>query len=347
MKNYYFCGPNISISSAVLRLKKAGSKCLVVTDKKKKLLGTLADSDIRYAILKKINFNKSIELIFNKKPKYLDKKDSSIENLRDIFLKYKIDILPILRKNKVIDIKFWSDAFFPKTFLSDIPVIILGGGKGKRLKPFTNILPKPLIPINDKTVIDYIIDNFKNFGISKFHFTINYKANLLKTYLNSRIKNSQFSFYKEKFSLGTLGSLSLINKKNLPDNFFVSNCDIIIKEDLKKIFDFHLKKKNHLTIVACKKSYQIPYGVLNTNKLGKIEKILEKPKKHYLINTGFYIFNKNILSTIPKNRTIDFDLFLKKNIKKNFKISTYVLDENNWLDIGTWPEYRKNSQFFV
>ena len=163
-----------------------------------------------------------------------------------------------------------------------------GGGIGERLEPFTKILPKPLIPIHGKSIIEHIIDKFKNFENSSILITINYKGKILKAYFDELDLDFKMSFVEETSPLGTAGSLSLINRK-FSKPIFITNCDILIKTDYKRLYDFHLSEGFDITLVASAKEFIVPYGACQLNKNGTLKSIMEKPEFNFLINTGLYI----------------------------------------------------------
>ncbi len=344
MENF-FISKNITLNDAMIALVNAGTKCLIVVDDKKKLLGSLSDGDVRRAILKRRKLNSKILSVYNRKPKKLHLKNYSIKKAKEYFLKYLVDVIPIVdSKNVVKDVLSLNDVFknqkksFKKPFNTE--VVIMAGGLGKRLDPFTQILPKPLMPVNNKPIINHIIEKFQEFNISKFTISINYKSKILKAYFkeNKIIKN--LNFIEEQRPLGTVGCLSKF-KLHKVDNFFLTNCDIIINHDYSDIFNFHKKNKNLLTVVASSRSYHIPYGDCKLDSSGRLEKFVEKPKINLLANTGFYLINKRVLSLIPKNKKYDINELIGDMIKKNINVGVYPISENSWIDIGNWDEYRK------
>ena len=191
-------------------------KCLIVVDGSKKMLGTLSDGDIRAALLKDFNLDSKINSIFNKKGKFIYKKDLTKEKLKKIFLKQNYDILPILNNKKIVeDVTYWSKIFNPDTKninKLETPVVIMAGGEGSRMKPFTHILPKPLIPINEKPIIEHIMEKFIVQGISNFLYTINHKAEIMKAYFRETKSRFKIKYIQEKKPLGTAGSLKLLKK---------------------------------------------------------------------------------------------------------------------------------------
>lgn len=331
-----------SLEDALKKISKNGSKAVVVT-KKNFFLGVLTDGDIRRAILKKNSINSKIDKFYNKNSKFLEKGKFSKTLVQDLFLNNKYDIIPVVENGRIVDILTW-DRFFKNNKSIEpvnIPVIIMAGGLGKRLMPITNILPKALVPIKGKPIVDYILDELKNFGISRFFFVTNYYADLIESYLTSKDKLSKFFFIKEKKPLGTIGGIKLIKFNNRDNNLFITNCDIILKADYADIVNFHNDNNNDITVIASYKKTRIAYGVCHLNSHGDLDYVDEKPSFTHLINCGFYLINKKMINLIPKNCKFDFvDLIKKAKIKKK-KIGIYPVAEDKWIDIGQWNEYQK------
>ena len=308
---------NKSLEDALKKISKNSSKAVVVT-KKNFFLGVLSDGDIRRAILKKNSINSKIDKFYNKNAKFLEKGKFSKTLVQDLFLNNKYDIIPVLEKGRVVDILTWDRFFKTKSIQPiNIPVIIMAGGFGKRLMPITNILPKALVPIKGKPIIDYILDELKTFGIYRFFFVTNYYGDLIKSYLTSKDKLSKFFFIKEKKPLGTIGGIKLIRFNDSDNNLFITNCDTILKADYADIVNFHNVNNNDLTVIASYKKTQIAYGVCHLNSQGDLDYVDEKPSFTHLINCGFYLINKKLINLIPKNCKFDFvDLIKKAKIKK-------------------------------
>ena len=334
----------MTLREAMKKLSKAGEKCLVVTNEEDFLLGTLSDGDIRKGIINGVAISDSISLIYEKNPTTLIEGQYTLEELKKIFIQKKFDLIPIVNEKKILkDIifidKVIKDKNIIKKEISDVPVIIMAGGEGTRLKPFTNILPKPLIPIHDKPIIEHIIESF-NPLCNEFIVTVNYKAKLLKAYFDELNPKYKVKFIKEPRPLGTAGSLHLLkNKINNP--FFVTNCDIIIKFDYSSIYDFHCKGGYDMTLVASTKEYVIPYGTCQLDKNGNLSHIDEKPSYDFLVNTGFYILNPKVINLIPKNKFFHITNLLDEMKKHEKKVGVFPISEESWLDIGQWAEYKK------
>lgn len=337
---------NANIRQAMLRLSLTKRKTLFVICKKKTLLGSITDGDVRRGLLKGLKLKSSINEIINKKPFFLYEKNYSISSAKEILLKKNIQSLPILFYNKEIkEIIYWNDLFTDKTKNLNIPVVIMAGGFGKRLLPFTNYLPKPLITVNRKPMIEHIISNFKECGIKHYYISINYKKDLLIQYFKKR-ENVKLQFIIEKKPLGTIGSLSLLKEK-IKTDFFVTNCDIAANINPAAILDFHKKQNNKITIITSIFENNIPYGVCDIDKKGNLKKIIEKPEFKNFINIGIYLFDKNILKLLKKNQKINANDLFELAKKKKIKIGVYPIKANEWVDIGQWNFYKNsvNSTF--
>lgn len=340
--NKFLINNKTKIGEALRKFDKLGGKSIYVIKKNKFLVGSLTDGDWRRESLKGKNIKNSVESICNKNPIKINV-NTSKSSIRNLFLKYKLSSIPVVnKKNILIKIIFKKSSKNKKKIVkkTSIPVIIMAGGKGSRLSPFTKVLPKPLIPIKGKTIISRIVENFILVGFTKFFISINEKSKIIKSYFVEKNFKKKISFLEEKIRLGTVGALSKLSN-NREKNFVVTNCDTIIKYDFTKICKFHLKNKNSLTMIAVKKKHHIPYGVIEQNLKNKEFYLNEKPELKYLVNSGCYIINKNVIRLIKKNKFCDFDTFLNNLNKRGKKIGIYQIPESKWQDTGTWDEYRK------
>lgn len=334
-----------SIIEALKKIGKSAEKNLIVVDNNNNLLGILSDGDLRRAILKKKKLTNKIDKIFNKKPLFFYEKNFNIEDAKKILIEKKIFFAPIVDiQNRVKDVLTWDKIFSKKKikkFLKrNIPVIIMAGGKGTRLEPFTKVLPKPLIPIDDKPVIEHIIDSFTNFGSKKFFISLNYKSKILKSFFEELNPSYSIKYLEENIPLGTAGSLHFLKSK-IKGDFYVTNSDVILKVDHNDLYNFHKDNKNDITIVVVAKEYEIPYGTCEINSKGELNTINEKPKFNFLINSGLYLFNHKILNYVKKNKRLDMNELIQVAIKKRKKIKIFPVAEKEWIDVGQWVEYKK------
>ena len=336
--------PDFKISQAMKKLVDTGERCLIVTDKRKKLLGTITDGDIRRGILKGMSIDGSKKYLYRKKPKVLAKGKYTMKNARNLLRYYKQNLLPIIDKNKfVVGYFTWEHAFGSEEKQKNLlqtSVVIMAGGKGDRLMPFTQVLPKPLIPINNKTVIEHIIEKFTSFGVRKFFMTVNYKSLILKSFFEELQPNYSINFFDEIKPLGTVGGLKS-HKSKFKESFFVTNCDIIIKADYVSLYEFHKKNGYDVTLVASTKEYVIPYGTCELNGNGHLSHINEKPKYDFLINTGLYVLNPEVLKMIPEKKFYHITYLIEEVINQGLKVGVFPVEDEAWIDVGQWAEYKK------
>lgn len=337
--------PQATIKEAMEALDKTAEKVLLVVDENQALIGALTDGDIRRYILKGRDLTSVIEDAYRANPVFVFQEDFDLEKIKTVFLKNKIDVIPILDQNrKVINFITWEKAFGnnrkPVNQKLDAPVVIMAGGRGTRLEPFTKVLPKPLLPVGEKPVIDHIIDRFRAYGVSEFYLTIHHMSKILRAYFEEKEPDYTIGFAEEDEPRGTAGSLSLLKDK-LDKTFFVSNCDIIIKADYADIFRFHTKNSYDITLVASAKQFNIPYGICELNGSGSLERIQEKPEYGFLVNTGLYVLNPSVIDLVPDSGLFHITHLMDKVKENNGTIGVYPVSEKAWIDVGQWAEYRK------
>jgi len=335
---------NITIRQAMKALDKTAEKCLLVVDENKKLLGTLTDGDLRRSILSGAKFSEDISNSYNTKPTILIQDKYSHEEAKQIMQDLKLDLIPVIDENHlVVDFFTWSGLSGesqPKKSLGDVPVVIMAGGRGTRLEPFTKILPKPLVPVREKPIIEHIIERFTDIGCTNFYMTVNYKSKILKAYFEELQPDYQAHFVEEKEPRGTAGSLHFLDGK-FNQSFFVTNCDIIIKTDYTSLYEFHQKGGYDITLVASAKEYAIPYGTCELNGKGHLSHINEKPIYDFLINTGLYVMSPEVLKLIPENKFYHITHLIEDAKNKGKNVGVFPIDDDAWIDVGEWTEYRQ------
>jgi dTDP-glucose pyrophosphorylase len=339
--------PDLSLKAALKQMDMSELQALVVVDEEDKILGIVTDGDMRRAIIKDLDFKTPMQDIMTKNPIIISYKSNKDDALR-LMKKHEIRHIPIIDdRNKIIDIFLWND--FLKNgevayTIKNVPVIIMAGGKGKRLDPFTKILPKPLIPIDEKPVIEVIMDNFKKYGFNKFIIALNYKAEMIKMYFAENPNNYQIEYIQEKDFLGTIGALSLIKDK-LDGTSIVSNCDVVIDANYDDLLNYHKQNNNQITILGVSRNINIPYGILNMkNECADFGEIIEKPDYHFIVNSGVYVLEPEVADLIPRNQPVDIPEFLVLAKKKGFRIQVYPVN-CSWFDIGEWGEFKKAIEY--
>lgn len=307
-------------------------------------INLLSIGDIQRAIINNSSLETSISKILRSNTKFCHASDS-FEEVRKKMIEYRTECMPILDMNEdLVDVYFWENVFpeadrKEKSHLG-LPVVIMAGGKGSRLKPLTNVLPKPLIPIGERTIIEEIFERFGNHGCNEFFVSVNYKAEMVEFYLKNQNLPYHLVFFKEEEPMGTAGSLSLL-KGQIHETFFVSNCDILIEQDYSEIIDYHRFNKNEITIVAALKHFPIAYGTIETGDNGRLLNLVEKPELTFKINSGMYILEPHILDEIPENQIFHITSLIEKILKRKGNIGVFPVSEKSWKDIGGWEELKQ------
>ena len=337
----------ISSSNTLLEaLKKMDiidKKLLIVLDIDK-FIGLLSAGDIQRAIIQNKSLDTNVKEVLRTKIKVAHPQDS-FEYIKKMMFEFRMELCPVVNDNNIIeDVYFWEDIFEdqkPKPLtLFNLPVVIMAGGVGSRLKPLTNVLPKPLIPIGEKTIIEDIFERFNNYGCSQFFISVNYKAEFIEYYLKNQKLPYKLEFFTERKPMGTAGSLSLLKGK-IHQTFFVSNCDIIIEQDYSEILDYHRSNKNEITVVAALKHYPIAYGTIKTGENGKLLKLVEKPELTFKINSGMYILEPHLIDDVPENNFFHITHLIEKVKNRGGNVGVFPVSEKSWKDIGEWDEYLK------
>jgi len=224
-----------------------------------------------------------------------------------------------------------------------IKAIILAGGKGARLRPYTMIIPKPLVPVGNKAILEILINRLKKSGIRDLMLCVNHLAELIMAYFGDGSKwNVKIKYSFEDKPLGTVAPIKLI--KNLPNDFFVMNGDLLTDLDFRKLYGYHLENKALLTVATYKRRLKIDFGVIEIDQTESIAVGFEEKPEYILdVSMGVYVFNKKVLEFIPKNEPFGFDDLMITMVNKKEIISVYPYD-GYWLDIGRPVDYEKANE---
>ena len=335
--------PSVSLLDSIKRMDELMVKTLFVLQGEH-FEGIVTLGDIQRAIIKNVALSEPVRLILDKDKIYGYKEDGE-ESLKDKMRRMRAEVMPILdEQRELVDVWFWKDLFntgeLSRREKIDLPVVIMAGGKGTRLKPITNVIPKPLVPVGDKTILEIIMDQFEGIGCHKFYMSVNYKADMMKYYLSQLDHKYDIEFFMEDKPLGTIGSVSLLKGK-ITTPFFVSNCDSINEQDYRDVWDYHVQNHNDMTIVTMVKSFKIPYGVIETGEDGLMTALKEKPEQTYQVNTGVYILNPDLIDEIPEGKFFHITHLMEKVQARGGRVGCFPVSEHSWKDMGEWPEYLK------
>lgn len=327
---------NESVLHAMELLDAIATKVLFV-EKDRKLVAALTDGDIRRWILSKGNLEAEVCKVANYKPKFL--RNTNEKDAVHFMRKNSIEAVPILDEfGRIINVICWDGKNSAGNREKiQLPVVIMAGGKGKRLYPYTKILPKPLIPVGEIPIAEHIINRFFECGCNEFYLVLNHKKNMIKAYFNEIEKDYQVNYVDENIPLGTGGGLSLLKGK-IHETFILTNCDILIQEEFAKIYKLHKEEHHMITMVCSLKNFHIPYGVIEIGKSGEIESMSEKPNLSFFTNTGCYIVEPEVIEQMEENKEIGFPDVIEQAKQQGMKVGVYPIGENAWLDMGQLDE---------
>lgn len=218
--------------------------------------------------------------------------------------------------------------------------VILAGGEGTRLRPYTYIIPKPLMPIGDKAILEILMDQLIKSGCETVRLAVGYHAEYIKVFLSGKEKyNGKLEFSKEDIPLGTAGPLKIIEEK-LKDNFIVVNGDTLSDINYKDFFEFHNRSGRIATIALFKKKTKIDLGIIELDDNDEVVRYIEKPSYEHYVSTGIYAFNPKVLSYIKPGEKVDFPEIVKRMLANNEKIGKYFID-GYWMDLGRQEDYEE------
>ncbi len=338
----FVASPEISIVEAMRRIDANACGILYLTNESGKLVGSLSDGDLRRQIIRTGSLDGQAEQAMHRNPVVLSEESPVPDS--DFFLKRGITSVPVVDESgALLKIFFARQLREPKTkndALEKIPVIIMAGGKGTRLYPYTKILPKPLIPIGDIPILERILNKFRGFGSKSFFLTVNYKKEMIKSYFADLDPDYQLTYVEENKPLGTAGSIRLI-KEDFHTPVIVANCDSLIEADYGEIVRRHKESGNALTIVAALKNMTVPYGVLHTRENGVITEMEEKPSFSFFINTGMYVVEPDCLAMIPEDTFFHMPMLADALMKQGKQVGMYPVSEDSFLDMGEFEEMKR------
>lgn len=326
-----------SVRVALTKLNDLGiDSILFVVDDNNKLIGSLTDGDLRRGFISGLGFEDSILLFIQKNPVSIKENDSSLSMLEE-YRKKNYKIIPILNDRGII-----VDILNFRTRSTIIPAtaVLMAGGEGRRLRPLTDTVPKPLLKVGDKPIIEYNIDRLINVGIKQFTLSINYLGEQLVAYFeDGSSKGVNIDYVKEDKPLGTIGSILLIDKFEHED-IIVMNSDLLTNIDFADFYKSYKESGADMAVAATSYHVDVPYAVLEVSDNNKIKTLKEKPQYTYYSNAGIYIINKKMLSMIPQGEFFNITDLMERALAMDYQIITYPIT-GYWLDIGKHDDFRK------
>lgn len=329
--------PNKSIREAIVAIDKVGMGLALVVNDDNKLLGIVTDGDIRRAILKNMSLETVVKEIMNTDYTFVTKQYSSVL-VENLFYIKPIKQIPVLDDNmRVMDIITYDELYIKP--LKENYVLIMAGGLGTRLMPLTYDMPKPMLKVGAKPILETIIEQLKSYGYVNILLSVNYKSEVIKNYFQDGTAfGVNINYIEEKNRMGTGGAIKLA-EKYLQCPFFVINGDILTKLNFESFMEYHNSHKNCITIASRKHELQIPYGVIEVND-HKVVNLKEKPVYHYFINGGLYCLEPETINYIPKEEFFDITSLISILLKENKNIGSFPIREY-WMDIGQMNDFQQ------
>lgn len=331
---------NATIKQALEVIDMNRGCAVIVIDPEKKVKGTITDGDIRRALLKNVSVDSSIRRIYNKKFLSMGHLETK-KKAREFMLRNSVRQVPVIDEDGRI-----QDIYILEELLSydikDNYVIIMAGGLGRRLRPLTKNLPKPMLRVGDKPILEDIIDQFKEYGFHKFLISINYLGDKIQEYFkDGKDFGVTIEYIVENIRLGTAGSIALALSK-LDKPFIVINGDILTGIDFDSFINYHIQHEFDITVGVRKYEIKVPYGVVRADELS-IRDIVEKPTCFFYINSGVYAVSPEVAHIIPRNTEYNMTDFIKDACTQNFSSGIYHVTEY-WTDIGQMEDYTRANE---
>ena len=334
---------NSTIKEALKIIDSGAMRIALVVDSNNKLLGTLSDGDIRRGLLKNLSLDDTIEDLYFKNPIIASINDSNERIIQKAISKQVYQIPVVDDEGIVVDIV--NLATLLNITKKRNRVILMAGGLGTRLRPLTQDIPKPLLKVGNKPILETIIKNFANHGFVNITISLNYKGEMIKDYFGDGSNfGVNIDYVEENMRLGTAGALSLIeNKPN--EAFFVMNADLLTDVNFSHLLDFHSFSNSDATMCVREYEYQVPYGVIEVEE-SNVTSIVEKPIQKFFVNAGIYVLSPKVFDYIPKNEFYDMPTLFNTFIEKEKKVISFPIHEY-WLDIGRMSDFEQaQSEYF-
>ena len=331
--------PDSSIKEALQVLDSKAMQIVLVVDHIERLVGTLTDGDIRRGLLRGESLESPVQRVVNEAPIVGYEEETEIVWKRHIS-RNSLRHLPVLNKHHQLVGLFYHKT--SKTPERDNPVVLMLGGLGTRLRPLTETLPKPMLPVGNQPILETILKHIADQGFTEFYFCINYLGDKIRSYFGDGSDwGVQISYVEESEPLGTAGALSLLPGSAIQTDqpILVMNGDLLTKIDFRSLLDFHQSHDNSITTCVREYSHQVPYGVVELQE-STISQLVEKPTYRYFVNAGIYCLSPQVIYAVPADQFYDMPELIKAQMAKGIKMGGFPLAEY-WMDIGHIPDYEQ------
>ncbi len=326
------------MKSAIEVLNTEALRIVIIVDDDERLVGTVTDGDIRRGLINHLTMDSTIKEFMYTDPTVAYEEDSR-ESILDKMKKLNIFQIPIIDANrKVVGLETLQHLLEKARY--DNAVFLMAGGFGKRLRPLTDNLPKPLLRIGEKPILETILEQFITTGFHNFYISTHYKAELVKKHFGDGSKwDVSIKYIYEDKPLGTAGALGLLPKDAVDLPLIMMNGDLLTKIDFEKLLKFHVKQGGDATMCVRAYDFQVPYGVIKADG-NRITNIIEKPIYKFFVNAGIYVLGKSIIESVDGKTYLDMPNMLESKIEQGGKVNMFPVHEY-WLDIGRMEQFEQ------
>lgn len=336
-------GPDSPLREALEKIDRAGTRMVLVVDEARRLRGSLSDGDIRRGLLRGLTLSDPVMSAMHVDPVTADvreNRDAILTRMRKLGL-YQMPIVDAA--GTVVGLETVDDLL--TTPVRDNPVVIMAGGRGTRLAELTHEVPKPMLKVGERPLLETIVTNLATQGFHKIHLAVNYKADQIERHFgDGSAFDVSIDYLREERPLGTAGALSLLkDAPTLP--MIVTNADLLTKENYGHMLDRHVESKADATMAVRNYEMQVPFGVVRESDRG-IEAIDEKPVQRFVVSAGMYVLSPQVFALIPRDQPIDMPALFELIMTRNMQTRCHHID-GYWLDIGRMADYERANLDFA
>jgi dTDP-glucose pyrophosphorylase len=340
----FFVSSHTCIKDVIACIDRTAQGIALVVDNDRLLLGTITDGDVRRAILDGVDLNKPVQELLERKPSSLYPEPitapigASETLLLDIMKEHAIQQIPLLDKHRrVVDLALLSE-MVPEQELPPLDAVVMAGGYGTRLRPLTEDLPKPMLPIGDQPVMQLLLEQLSRAGIKRVNITTHYLPEKIREHFgDGQLLGVELNYVNEDRPLGTAGAIGLMEPADTP--LLVINGDILTKVDFKAMLKYHQKHHADLTVGVRQYDLEVPYGVLECEG-SYVRDLKEKPKYNFLVNAGIYLLEPTVYEYIPSGKRFDMTDLIEQLLADECSVVSFPIVEY-WLDIGEPDDYQQ------
>ncbi len=337
-----FLAPEKSIEDAIKTIDKGGMRVALVVASNVRLIGTVTDGDVRRAIIRHVGLDRPVSEIMNTSPETVPV-GTPRDEMRAVMQTHSLLQLPIVDDAfRVVGIEMFQE--IDSKPRADNWVFLMAGGFGKRLRPLTNDVPKPMLPISGKPILETIVESFVARGFHRFYIAVHYKADTIKAHFGNGEKwNATIRYIEETTPLGTAGALGMLpDCDGLP--LLMMNGDLLTKVPFQDLLDYHGQLGAAATLCGRRYNYQVPFGVIDAEG-HDVRGIVEKPVHTCFVNAGIYVLSPEVVAAVPKGEAINMPDLLQDLMDRGRKVCVFPIHEY-WLDIGRTDDFERAAREF-